>query len=343
MLAQTNWLPDSSSSAAVALGLARRISRAIRAVTGLTRPSSHGSIDAAISSLEKDVHGVPSLLHPELFRWYFELVRRTQRARSEPEELAEHIAALETTIKAVRASLDRAASALQTGGTFVDFAPVDDTLSQVVHGAERYAIPPYGETLELVPPDDDLTQRCAQALDLIRRFWPDAYDELARFVRQIAFFRGVTVIGFTDFRYHGAVFLNVAKIRGADSAVAVAEELTHEAAHNRLNAELALSPMFTNDPSETYTSPLRRDPRPMFGLFHQMFVLARLTRMYQLFEAGLGQRFPERVETFDGLTKAFQVVDAHARLTPNGQMLVESIRSDLYGLEPRREGERLDA
>jgi HEXXH motif-containing protein len=56
----------------------------------------------------------------------------------------------------------------------------------------------------------------------------------------------------------------------------LAETIAHEAAHNALFALAPVDGVVENDDSERYSSPLRVDPRPMNGIYHATFVLARM-------------------------------------------------------------------
>jgi HEXXH motif-containing protein len=51
--------------------------------------------------------------------------------------------------------------------------------------------------------------------------------------------------------------------------------IVHEAAHLLLFGLARNEPLVNDGPARCHDSPLRRDPRPMDGLFHAAFVLAR--------------------------------------------------------------------
>jgi HEXXH motif-containing protein len=52
--------------------------------------------------------------------------------------------------------------------------------------------------------------------------------------------------------------------------------LTHEAAHSLLLGYTLGAPLVESDPAERFSSPLREDLRPMDGIVHATYVLARM-------------------------------------------------------------------
>ncbi|MGQ5522290.1 aKG-HExxH-type peptide beta-hydroxylase [Chitinimonas sp. PSY-7] len=170
--------------------------------------------------------------------------------------------------------------------------------------------------------DDEEKRIVANACKIIREVWPEAYTELYTYVKRLHFFDSKTAIGFVDFEANGTIFLRYKTI---NNPVKLAEEILHEAGHVKLNCTLANSPLFLNDPAETYSSPLRRDPRPMFGIFHQVFVLARLHQYYTRLIKN-GQTVSTPIDLIEShIEQAIKVVTDHAKLTPSGKSMVDSI------------------
>jgi HEXXH motif-containing protein len=130
--------------------------------------------------------------------------------------------------------------------------------------------------------------------------------------------------------------------RSADR-VALAEALAHESAHALLFGLAEGQPLTTNSRDERYGSPLRADPRPIEGIVHATFVLARMSHcLERLIGSGLlsaderaaaaEQIGLDRSRFIDGLT----AVDAHAQLTHRGRAIVEAARNAMTGPEPAR-------
>ncbi|MDZ4094031.1 MAG: HEXXH motif-containing putative peptide modification protein, partial [Paracoccaceae bacterium] len=79
--------------------------------------------------------------------------------------------------------------------------------------------------------------------------------------------------GASHYQFWGLLALNPRHHR---TPLAVVEVLAHEAAHALLFGLTIEEPLVLNPDSETYASPLRRDPRPMDGIYHATFVSARM-------------------------------------------------------------------
>jgi len=83
--------------------------------------------------------------------------------------------------------------------------------------------------------------------------------------------------GASSFFLWGGAFI---KFSGTPDRLALAEAIVHEAAHMLLFGFTAGAPLVTNPPQERHASPLRQDARPMDGLVHAAYVLARITLFY---------------------------------------------------------------
>ncbi|MEH6725879.1 MAG: HEXXH motif-containing putative peptide modification protein, partial [Hyphomicrobiales bacterium] len=96
----------------------------------------------------------------------------------------------------------------------------------------------------------------------------------------------------------------------------------------------------TNSPTELYSSPLRADPRPMEGIHHATFVLARMALVAKyLLESGLLSQVENelarktitnaRARFADGL----QTLDEHAAYTPSGAQAIAEARAFMNSLQ----------
>src|SRR5215211_3420293 len=128
----------------------------------------------------------------------------------------------------------------------------------------------------------------------------------------------------------GALFLNAASHR---SDVKLIEALAHEGAHSLLFGLCTEEPLVEDGDEERYPSPLRDDLRPLDGIFHATFVLARmhwvLTRLLELqildaesTAAALDARDHDRRLFEDG----YEVLERHAQLTQTGDAVMAAAR-----------------
>lgn len=108
--------------------------------------------------------------------------------------------------------------------------------------------------------------------------------------------------------------------------------LIHESSHLLLFARHLDDDVLLNEPETLYSSPLRRQGRPMEGIFHAMWVSARMTTFGKALLA-----FPDlavmmtevEIEELRGATvdsqkayeQAYEIVAAHAIFTPRGAQI----------------------
>ena len=172
---------------------------------------------------------------------------------------------------------------------------------------------------------------------LLHELWPEAAAELVAVVRQVGLLDGRGIDGFTDFRTHGAVFVNRRRFASGDpvpAPVRVAEALIHEGAHTRCNAAAAFRPFLAGAPGQApgadeplIMTPLRPDPRPLNGAFQQLVVLVRCGELYgRLAGAGVGgEAVAGRGEDLRGLWRqALGILAPHgAKLSDCGRAVMD--------------------
>ena len=106
--------------------------------------------------------------------------------------------------------------------------------------------------------------------------------------------------------------------------------LIHEQSHLYVHLLNKDDPILLN-PKETYYSPLREEDRPLMGIYHATFVLARM--QYVLEQALILNEIPEAEKDYckdlislykkcfyDG----FATLQTHAQMTPLGSALIQS-------------------
>ena len=166
----------------------------------------------------------------------------------------------------------------------------------------------------------------AAATALVRSADPDLADEVDALIREVVFARagdgGPGFGGATTFYLWGAILLNVEAIGDIQS---LAENLVHEAAHARLLGATHAVPMVRNPPDQRFASPLRPDARPMEGIVHANYVIARLHYLAGRTLEGTGRaaRLSEYRAMFDA---ADAIVAAEARFTEDGAALYGAAR-----------------
>lgn len=171
-------------------------------------------------------------------------------------------------------------------------------------------------------PSIGVQKNLRDSLFVIQRCWPEMRTEIADCLRTVVFVRTDQLIGATDANFLGAIFVG---LREAENIIKLGEEIVHEVSHNVLNTLALVEPICLNSETERFMAPLRVDPRPMFGIFHQVFVLSRLTQYYiKVVEQHDGHR-----EILEDIYMRFRnglaSISTHARVTPLGEQLLASM------------------
>lgn len=188
-------------------------------------------------------------------------------------------------------------------------------------------------------PLDEWVAALEAALELIREHLPALADEMALLLRQ------VVPVGFHPERHLsasygeavGSVYLTL-----HPDPLTLAEALIHEFQHNKLNILAVQDPLLLNAFQPLYKSPVRPDPRPLWGILlavHAFLPVAAFCRRLRDQGRALAQTasFAGHLEDIDLKNReGMDVLHAHARWTQAGRTLWE----DLLGLHRRHMAER---
>lgn len=173
------------------------------------------------------------------------------------------------------------------------------------------------------------------AMTLIRSVDPDVAGEIDVFCRQVILAEprpGTRYFGGgTTFFLWGATLINP---HGSSDRLAVVKELAHEATHALLFGLAEAKPLTTNDPEERRTSPLRPEPRPVEGIVHATYVVARVNHILLEIARGNDVSAEERETVVENLGRQARLfrsglatVDEYARFTPEGGAIFDSCRA----------------
>jgi HEXXH motif-containing protein len=184
----------------------------------------------------------------------------------------------------------------------------------------------------------------AQTWSLLDSAAPELADEIRALIRDVVFVgcepgtNGFTFHGASSFYLWGALFLNAGM---HPDRVSMAEGLTHEAAHSLLFGYTLGAPLVDNDASEQFASPLRDDPRPMDGIVHATYVLARMHYCIERLLASQALTIAERdrleaakLRRRADYLQGLDIVSAHARFTPIGRALLNGAQTYMAAAGP---------
>lgn len=225
-------------------------------------PAGPAALDPLIARLEG---GAP--VAPALFGAYYELV--VALLEGDAEAAAARFAELAAAGPAPQGPLGPQVVALDDPALGADAARF--TRMMRGDGSIGFSAPAPG----LAAP---FAKRLAEGFALLDAALPDLAGEIRGIVRQIIICGGdpeceMQFDGGSHYQLWGGLFLNAAF---HPDRVAVAEVLAHESAHSLLFGFTVDEPLVFNPDEELFPSPLRRDERPMDGIYHATFVSARM-------------------------------------------------------------------
>lgn len=193
---------------------------------------------------------------------------------------------------------------------------------------------------EVFSPSATATQNCQtlirEAFALMEAADPSLAAEIRALLREIILAAGsedpkaMTFDGASSFMLWGGIVINANQ---RDSVVAMVQMLAHESTHNLLFGLGADVPLVENPDDELFPSPLRRDARPMDGIYHATFVLARMHRAvrrlldsHRLAGVDLERARKDLAECARLFADGFGVVQQHGKLSPVGRALMDGAR-----------------
>lgn len=150
--------------------------------------------------------------------------------------------------------------------------------------------------------------------------------------------------GASAFAAWGAILVNP---RAQADDLALLLTLIHESSHLKLFSAYVDDEIVLNDPDEGYSSPLRHEPRPMNGIYHAAFVLARMIcflddlrgsgRVAEVLgplpEGAIEAALESSVERFRA---AHEVIRDHGRLTALGRTIIEEAAAGVAAADHAR-------
>lgn len=181
--------------------------------------------------------------------------------------------------------------------------------------------------------------RMIEAMHRIMPVWAQEFEALVALII-LAETEAGTFAGASAFPAWGAILVNPrSQVTDLDLVVT----LIHESSHLKLFSAYLDDEIVLNDPNEVYSSPLRREARPMNGIYHAAFVLARMVSfMHNLSKTGqagavigtdlavLDTRIKGAIQGFEA---AYDVIATQGQLTSLGRTIIEEAAAGVAALK----------
>ena len=185
------------------------------------------------------------------------------------------------------------------------------------------------------PPEDvaqDYLLRFNNAHSRLKKTIPSLANEFESIVNQVVLVIGdkskmsYDFAGGSCYMLWGALFINGALHK---NDIEMIHGIAHESAHSLLFGFTIDELLVTNSDKEKYSSPLRDDPRPMDGIYHSVFVLARMHwAMTQLINSNMLNKDEEEIAKnfqstdLDSFFNGYEALKKHGQLTNLGKALM---------------------
>lgn len=161
-------------------------------------------------------------------------------------------------------------------GDFPDLGSVNGALAFATFARESKRA--YGSSFDGLP-----SSHLGRSLTALRRvqatlatFDAPSAEEYSAITSEVWVIDSEQVNAGTSFRAFGCILVRT--LHPEREWTTYLENIVHEAAHLYLYLLSLDDPLLLDDGDATYRSPLRTEPRPLSGIFHAMFVLARTIR-----------------------------------------------------------------
>lgn len=158
---------------------------------------------------------------------------------------------------------------------------------------------------------------------LLQQIWPASFTEIDLFLRGVLFLKGQPFVrSHTPKQLPGLVLLT------SDSPMKVADVLSHEISHVRMNLVLEFDPLILDDGICRHASPWRSDLRPLMGVLYGVHAFLNVCNFYARYKDTNGAPAIAR-EVYElqcsKLKKGWRYLQQHAVPTALGEGLFAEI------------------
>jgi len=187
---------------------------------------------------------------------------------------------------------------------------------------------------------DEWVEVLDQCFALVERYLPGEFEEMGVLLRELV------PVGYDPVRHLSASYreaVGTVYLTLHPNIMTMVEALVHEFQHNKLNVAAHGTEFIVNAFHPLYKSPVRPDPRPLWGILlavHAFLPVAELYRQMRDDAHPLAARgeFDARLSDIDLKNhEGMEMLRAHASFTAAGQALFD----DLQAIEARHMGERV--
>lgn len=175
---------------------------------------------------------------------------------------------------------------------------------------------------------EDVKLSLQKGLDVIKEAFPDFYTELQELISEVLIIKAEGLVQGSGSDFFGMIYKS--SLSPWDKITDVLEFFIHEQSHLYVYLLNKDDPLVLNS-KEIHESPFRKEKRPLMGIYHAVFILARV--LY-VFERALAlNKIPQHEKEYcqqlsidykNYFLQCFGIVETHAQMTPLGEGLILS-------------------
>ncbi|MBX9785822.1 MAG: hypothetical protein K2Y08_00645 [Alphaproteobacteria bacterium] len=178
-----------------------------------------------------------------------------------------------------------------------------------------------------------------RGLSLYKEAFPDFYEEFEQLIGEMLFLKAKGLYQGSNTDLYGMIYKSF--FHQWEKVTDVFECFVHEQSHHYLFLVNTKDPLLLN-PTDIHFSPLRKEKRPLIGIYHANFVLSRVC--YALDKALANDVIPmeERsycVEFLEKYKECFceglKTFETHGQFTPLGKAILESAAQLVESITPK--------
>ena len=199
---------------------------------------------------------------------------------------------------------------------------LNELASGPIHSDENLQVLPFCKLKKDIYPE--IVDKLKQGYKYIRQYSEEIFEETNRSLKGITLVEGKRYVGSSDIFYHGIAVLNP---DDTWTEITFADHIIHESAHTLLHAYNELAPILHNPFEVNNASPIRPDPRPIYGTFHATYVFMRLAQFFvQVAGSDQSEEVMFRLNRhIKGFYDGMKVIAEYANFTDSGYALFENM------------------
>jgi hypothetical protein len=171
----------------------------------------------------------------------------------------------------------------------------------------------------------ELADNCATVVDTLRIHAPQLHQEYVMTTARVTFIDCEHLFGGSHRTTFGEIFVATPHGPFGDDPLGyLIEHMVHESSHNLLFALMTADQLVLNSTSEVFDAPLRKDKRPIYGIFHACFVISRMIYAFERLRGHVSLIHDDINERhfIPRLQSGVDVLEKHGAFTPMGKKMV---------------------